>query len=62
MFVSNFEATKRRLALKQLGVVQVEIFFGPCRNPALAKCEGEAQHSQSWGLGVRRDSRMFRVR
>jgi hypothetical protein len=28
----------------------------------LAKCGGEAQHSQSWGLGVRRDSRMFRVR
>jgi hypothetical protein len=23
-----------------------------CRNPTLAKCGGEAQHSQSWGLGV----------
>jgi hypothetical protein len=33
-----------------------------CRNPTLAKCGGEAQHSQSWGLGVLRDSRMFRVR
>ncbi len=33
-----------------------------CRNPILAKCGGEAQHSQSWGLGVLRDSRMFRVR
>jgi hypothetical protein len=32
-----------------------------CRNPTLAKCGGEAQHSQSWGLGVLRDSRMFRV-
>ncbi len=27
-----------------------------------AKCGGEAQHSQSWELGVLRDSRMFRVR
>jgi len=33
-----------------------------CRNPTLAKCGGEAQHSQSWGFGVLRDSRMFRVR
>ncbi len=33
-----------------------------CRNPTLAKCGGETQHSQSWGLGVLRDSRMFRVR
>jgi hypothetical protein len=32
-----------------------------CRNPTLAKCGGEAQHSQSWGLGVLQDSRMFRV-
>jgi hypothetical protein len=32
------------------------------RNPTLAKCGGEAQLSQSWGLGVLRDSRMFRVR
>jgi len=34
----------------------------PCRNPTLAKCGGEAQHFQSWGFGVLRDSRMFRVR
>jgi hypothetical protein len=27
-----------------------------CRNTTLAKCGGEAQHSQSWGLGVIRDS------
>jgi hypothetical protein len=33
-----------------------------CRNPTLAKCTGESQHSQSWGLGVLRDSRMFRAR
>ncbi len=33
-----------------------------CRNPTLAKCRGESQDSQSWGLGVLRDSRMFRVR
>jgi hypothetical protein len=33
-----------------------------CRNPTLAKCGGEPQHSQSWGLGVLWDSRMFRVR
>jgi hypothetical protein len=32
-----------------------------CCNPTLAKCGGEAQHSQSWGLGVLQDSRMFRV-
>jgi hypothetical protein len=34
----------------------------PCRNPTLAKCEGEAQHFQSWGFEALRDSRMFRVR
>jgi hypothetical protein len=33
-----------------------------CRNPTLAKCGGEAQHFQSWGFGVLRDSRMFSVR
>jgi hypothetical protein len=33
-----------------------------CRNPTLAKCRGESQHSQSWGLGLLRDSRMFKVR
>jgi hypothetical protein len=27
-----------------------------CRNPTLAKCRGEAQHSQSWGFGVLWDS------
>ncbi len=27
-----------------------------CRNPTLAKCGGEAQHSQSWGFGVLWDS------
>jgi hypothetical protein len=32
------------------------------RNPTLAKCGGEAQHSQSWEFGVLRDSRMFRAR
>jgi hypothetical protein len=32
-----------------------------CRNPTLAKCGGEAQHFQSWGFGVLRDSRMFRA-
>jgi hypothetical protein len=36
--------------------------FRDCRNPTLAKCGGEAQHFQSWGLGVLRDSWMFRVR
>jgi hypothetical protein len=33
-----------------------------CRNPTLAKCGGEAQHFQSWGFGILKDSRMFRVR
>jgi hypothetical protein len=32
-----------------------------CCNPTLAKCGGEAQHFQSWGFGVPRDSRMFRA-
>ncbi len=41
---------------------QLYIHDTKCRNPTLAKCGGEAQHSQSWGLGVLRDSRMFRVR
>ncbi len=31
------------------------------RNPTLAKCGGEAQHFQSWGFGVLRDSQMFRA-
>jgi hypothetical protein len=35
---------------------------GECLNPTLAKCGGEAQHFQSWGFGVLRDSRMFKVR
>jgi hypothetical protein len=34
-----------------------------CRNPTLAKCGGgEAQHLEKLGVGVLRDSRMFRVR
>jgi hypothetical protein len=32
------------------------LFIMFCRNPTLAKCRGESQHSQSWGLGVLRDS------
>jgi hypothetical protein len=32
-----------------------------CRNPTLAKCGGEAQHLEKLGVGVLRDSRMFRV-
>jgi hypothetical protein len=38
------------------------IFQGDCRNPTLAKCGGEAQHLESGGFGVLRDSRMFRAR
>jgi hypothetical protein len=33
-----------------------------CRNPTLAKCGGEAQHLEKSGVGVLRDSRMFRAR
>ncbi len=33
-----------------------------CCNPTLAKCEDETHTSQSWGFGVLRDSRIFRVR
>ncbi len=32
-----------------------------CRTPTLAKCGGEAQHLEKLGLGVLRDSRMFRA-
>jgi hypothetical protein len=32
-----------------------------CRNPTLAKCGGEAQHLEKLGVGVLRDSRMFRA-
>jgi hypothetical protein len=35
---------------------------GECRTPTLAKCGGEAQHLEKSGVGVLRDSRMFRVR
>jgi hypothetical protein len=33
-----------------------------CRTPILAKCGGEAQHLEKLGVGVLRDSRMFRAR
>jgi hypothetical protein len=33
-----------------------------CRNPTLAKCGGEAQHLEKLGVGVLRDSRMFKAR
>ncbi len=33
-----------------------------CRTPTLAKCGGEAQHLEKSGVGVLRDSRMFRAR
>jgi hypothetical protein len=33
-----------------------------CRNPTLAKCGGEAQHLEKLGVGVLRDSWMFRAR
>ncbi len=55
--------------LKVISPYQLVTFFNMgfdlvlrCCNPTLAKCGGEAQHSQSWGFGVLRDSRMFRVR
>jgi hypothetical protein len=38
------------------------LVLGICHNPTLAKGGGEAQHFQSWGLGVLQDSRMFRAR
>jgi hypothetical protein len=34
----------------------------PCRTPTLAKCGGEAQHLEKSGVGVLRDSRMFKAR
>jgi hypothetical protein len=32
-----------------------------CRTPTLAKCGGEAQHLEKSGIGILRDSRMFRA-
>jgi hypothetical protein len=32
-----------------------------CHTPTLAKCGGEAQHLEKSGVGVLRDSRMFRA-
>ncbi len=32
-----------------------------CRTPTLTKCGGEAQHLEKSGVGVLRDSRMFRA-
>jgi hypothetical protein len=40
----------------------VNPFEGFCRNPTLAKCEGEAQHLEKLRVGVLQDSRMFRAR
>jgi len=37
-------------------------FCPPCHTPTLAKCGGEAQHLEKLGVGVLRDSRMFRAR
>jgi hypothetical protein len=34
----------------------------PCRTSTLAKCGGEAQHLEKLGVGVLRNSRMFRAR
>ncbi len=45
----------------QVSIFHAYIVEDWCRNPTLAKCGGEAQHFQSWGLGVLRDSRMFRA-
>jgi hypothetical protein len=40
----------------------LQVLHRRCRNPTLAKCGGEAQHLESGGFGVLRDSRMFRAR
>ncbi len=54
--------------LAALHDAQVSGSLPNCRNPTLAKCGGEAQHSKkvrTWSpprLGVLRDSRMFKVR
>ncbi len=45
------------------GFVRIFLFIvmSICRNTTLAKCGGEAQHSQSWGFGILRDSQMCSV-
>jgi hypothetical protein len=48
--------SRKNIKLKSSSKVQ------NCRNPTLAKCGGEAQHSQSWGFGVLWDSQMFKAR
>jgi hypothetical protein len=69
-----FLVVNTRVTKLALHVGQVLCPYGPrswgrlflkeadCRNPTLAKCGGEAQHFQSWGFGLLRDSRMFRAR
>jgi hypothetical protein len=45
--------------IENLGNVFISV---ECRNPTLAECGGEAQHLEKVGIGVLRDSRMFRAR
>jgi hypothetical protein len=55
----------REVSLKRYipkGRVKLQLGMHYCRTPTLAKCGGEAQHLEKSGVGVLRDSRMFRAR
>jgi hypothetical protein len=46
--------------VSKYSVCNFSSFDTTCRTPTLAKCGGEAQHLEKSGVGVLRDSRMFR--
>jgi hypothetical protein len=56
------EFCQQRGIVQQLTIVDTLHQNGVVATLLWAKCGGEAQHSQSWELGVLRDSRMFRAR
>jgi hypothetical protein len=51
----------RSSPIKDLESLFLFLVVMDCRNPTLAKCGGEAQHLEKLGVGVLRDSRMFRA-
>ncbi len=58
--ISNQVEQKWTILVKMVNGFQSNGAF--CRTPTLAKCGREAQHLEKSGVGVLRDSRMFRAR